>query len=286
MKLRLGPMTVQEDRLRSDPALPDERVLVSWKRVVARGEAEREGASARFEVVLDMRAAILTTRLVEGALPAARIADVLVAAMVAQTALPASRVFVERLATERLAEWIALDPIHASGLLHRVKEVDAAEGARRPWPPQLAPTMGVIFASVEGNLAAMETIHADALGDRVPASRRPLDLAAWDAQRGLFLDLVDDAPLRVAATRFFDLSRRYERAAEALWIGGIAHTLPSGEAADHQHAASRIAREEILGGMHEEAVDAGRRVLAARPSHTSTAKASRPAARSTGSETL
>lgn len=205
VRVRLLPGRVERDRFAGGS---DEGEIQSLKRFKGVAEARTgNGAPERFEVILDLRARILSVGRVD---PNSNASPAMVGEGIVQTMgrflMIPLRSFATRLPdpSNGRSEWLVSDADQALGLLHRVHECkEVAVEDERPNPPALAPLLEGVAVCVHDALKLLEKANQDIMMPRRGWIEPFLfDTAHWQAVEQEVLFLLEDRELAADLVRF------------------------------------------------------------------------------------
>lgn len=202
----MGQMRPEEDNYKDNSAEPH------FKRTRAWGAAEMDAKKFEFEVVLDIRARLLSVGAPKGQILAKPVATLIGQAMVNEmgifVARPIEHLFVRVEESER-AEWIVTDADHVNGLLHRLRERKMFTArASPPMPRRLREiTEHLLDAAIENMRQVNWTWNPSS---NLSAYNIPgIDLSTWEVNRERFTDWMEDRETREQFARIFELYRSY-----------------------------------------------------------------------------
>jgi hypothetical protein len=259
MLIEVHKNVVQHDNLKSSPTGPNDQEVVFWKRIKATGSVKDGEKTGKFLAILDMRAKILTVTTTEGAsLSAATISEGLVNQMCTYCTKRRSRLFTCLSNSPKIAEWAVVDEVLASGLLHRLGELDEFDALESPpVPPNGVTILRRLLEAVDQNTQVMFKISgAEMYGQAVFGVH--FNLHTWRSLGAEFLELVEDAKMQNDFAQFFDYCATYNQALHAmvsLQPDGMFITITEEENIGRE-AAQKLARS-----IHPEATQLGMRLL-------------------------
>lgn len=203
--------------------------LLYFKRLRMDGRVEADGVNAKFELVLDLRARILSIGLKgPSPVPPAQIAES-VFTEVARYVLGSIGRDIRVLASDaKRVEYIVRDADHVSGLLHRVQERGdfTAHDVHHwpPWPLPLEYMLEDILAVVCTNLEMINELVKTVDGQNSLPTAARFDTVLWEIKRGHFLELCGHDTLSVRVVSFFEQLKALAELTDRLAEGDIVVT--------------------------------------------------------------